>query len=434
MFSKILKTVKKYNMLQKGESVLIALSGGADSVLLAYFLLSVKEQYDLTLKAAHIEHGIRGAQSIADAEFCRRFCKEKNIEFHLLSIDAPALARQNGCGVEEISRIKRYDFFNSLGCDKIATAHSLTDSIETVLFRLARGTSLKGLCGIPPVRDNIIRPLIELKSEEIRDFLDSDNIEYRTDSTNEDIKYSRNFVRHRVIPLMKQLNPSFETAAAHMLDSLNNDNSFLESVSLRALEDASDGGCLSLEKLRALSASVLNRVLAEWLENNGFKVNATLLSACRGLVFQNGRYQISGCTYAVSAAGSLRIADFSDCESCGFVADIHKYPVKEFLNICEFNNKKFDFYCDCDKIVGKVAVRSRKEGDSIALESRGCTKSLKKLFNELHIPPEKRGRVAVVADELGVIGVCGVGSAQRVGIDGGTKSILAINIVSEDKD
>lgn len=414
--------------------MLIALSGGADSVLLAYFLLSVKEQYDLTLKAAHIEHGIRGAESVADAEFCRKFCEEMNVEFHLLSIDAPALAKQHGCGVEEISRIKRYEFFCSLGCDKIATAHNLTDSIETMLFRLARGTSLKGLCGIPPVRDNIIRPLIELKSEEIRDFLDSDNIGYRTDSTNEDIKYSRNFVRHRVVPLMKQLNPSFETAAAHMLDSLNNDNSFLESVSLRALEDASDGSCLSLEKLRLLSLSVLNRVLAEWLANNGFKVNATLLSACRGLVFQNGRYQISGSTYAVSAADRLRIADFSDCESCGFAADIHKYPVKEFLNICEFNKKKFDFYCDCDKIVGKVAVRSRKEGDSIALESRGCTKSLKKLFNELHIPPEKRGRVAVVADELGVIGVCGVGAAQRVGVDGGTKSIIAINIVSEDKD
>ena len=155
-------------------------------MLLLNYLISVKSKFDIRIIVANVEHGIRGAESKNDTEFVRRFCEKNSVEFHCLEIDAVGGAKRAGIGVEEYSRNVRYEFFNSLGGTKIATAHNLSDNVETVIFRLARGTSLNGCRGIPPVRDNIIRPLIECSSDEIRSYCSENGIDFVVDSTNFD--------------------------------------------------------------------------------------------------------------------------------------------------------------------------------------------------------------------------------------------------------
>ena len=166
---KIDKTVEKYNMLKVGDTVAVGVSGGKDSMLLLTYLIGKRDELKLNLICANVEHGIRGEASKSDTAFVKAFCEDNSVEFRGLEIDAVNGAKQAGLGVEEYSRNRRYKFFESLGADKIATAHSLSDNVETVIFRLIRGTSLNGMKGIPPVRGNIIRPLIELSSAEIRD-------------------------------------------------------------------------------------------------------------------------------------------------------------------------------------------------------------------------------------------------------------------------
>ncbi|MDE6766669.1 MAG: tRNA lysidine(34) synthetase TilS, partial [Eubacterium sp.] len=217
MNNRINNTIDKFNMLSPGDRVLVGVSGGADSMLLLSHLISVSNDYGITVAVAHIEHGIRGQESIADAEFVKKFCSDNNIEFHLLSIDAVNEAKKQNMGVEEYSRKRRYAFFNSIPCDKIATAHNLSDNAETVLFRLARGTGLKGMCGIPPVRGKIIRPLIEVSSSDIRSYCENNNIEYRIDSTNCSNDYTRNYIRNTVIPDFGRINSDFENSVSSFI-------------------------------------------------------------------------------------------------------------------------------------------------------------------------------------------------------------------------
>ena len=209
MNKKAINTVEKYNMLSKGDRVLVAVSGGADSMALLEFFISIKDKYDLNLCAAHMEHGIRGGESLSDALFVKKYCEKSGVKLYMKSINAPYLAKKAGMGVEEYSRQARYDFFSTIPCDKIATAHNLTDNVETLLFRLARGTGLKGACAIPPVRDKIIRPFIEISSDEIRAWCNDNNIAYRIDSTNKDDTYSRNLIRLQMLPLFQRLNNGY---------------------------------------------------------------------------------------------------------------------------------------------------------------------------------------------------------------------------------
>ncbi len=415
--------------------MLIALSGGADSVLLTLFLLSIKEKYELKLTAAHVEHGIRGAESAADAQFCEAFCKDNAIDFKVLHINAPAMAKKYKMGVEEYSRKARYAFFESFDCDKIATAHNLSDNVETMLFRIARGTSLKGLCAIPPVRGKIVRPLIEISSSEIRSYLNSKHIAYRTDSTNSDNSYSRNFIRNEIIPRFKEVNADFEANASRLIFSCMADEDFLENHIDGIYHKICIKNKLVIAQFIKLSAGEANRVAAKWLSANGAPVNENTISGVSSLRFKNSRFQISGNLFAVSSAGEIRFADYSRADKpvC-FKVEKNIIPVNDFLNKCEFSSKKFDFYCDCDKIVGSVTVRSRIQGDQITIAGRNCSKSLKKLFNELRIPAESRTRVPVIADDAGVIGVAGVAVSQRVCADQSSKRIMTLNIHTEDKD
>lgn len=425
MNNKVLKTVKKYNMLSKGDRVLIGVSGGADSIALLEFFVSVKEKYDLDICVAHIEHGIRGEDSVNDAEFVKNYCKKLGVNFYLKTIDAPNLAKKAKMGVEEYSRMARYDFFNTIECDKIATAHNLTDNIETLLFRLARGTGLKGACSIPAVRGKIIRPFIEVSSGEIRKWCNDNNIPYRVDCTNSDSAYSRNLIRLEILPLFEKLNANYQDNIENFISDVNEDYAFIDDYVKSIYPKIVKNNEIDLPKLNELDLSIKKRILIMFFDENGYSLNRIHLQSVIDITLKSGKTQIKENVFAISAKGKIRLAKFNDLNK-------KDEFVTKILNIDEFKDKNIDFYCDCDKIVGNIIIRAKQPGDRIKPAGRNVSKTLKKLFNESAYPIEKRDKKIVVCDDFGIVGVIGLCADERVKVDCNTAKILTIKLPSED--
>lgn len=425
MNNKVLKTVEKYNMLSKGDRVLIGVSGGADSIALLEFFVSVKEKYDLDICVAHIEHGIRGEDSVNDAEFVKNYCKKLGVNFYLKTIDAPNLAKKAKMGVEEYSRMARYDFFNTIECDKIATAHNLTDNIETLLFRLARGTGLKGACSIPAVRGKIIRPFIEVSSGEIRKWCNDNNIPYRVDCTNSDSAYSRNLIRLEILPLFEKLNANYQDNIENFISDVNEDYAFIDDYVKSIYPEIVKNNEIDLPKLNELDLSIKKRILIMFFDENGYSLNRIHLQSVIDITLKSGKTQIKENIFAISAKGKIRIAKFNDLNK-------KDEFVTKILNIDEFKDKNIDFYCDCDKIVGNIIIRAKQAGDRIKPAGRNVSKTLKKLFNESAYPIEKRNKKIVVCDDFGIVGVIGLCADERVKVDCNTAKILTIKLPSED--
>lgn len=425
MNNKVLKTVKKYNMLSKGDRVLIGVSGGADSIALLEFFVSVKEKYDLDICVAHVEHGIRGEDSVNDAEFVENYCKKLGVNFYLKTIDAPNLAKKAKMGVEEYSRMARYDFFNTIECDKIATAHNLTDNIETLLFRLARGTGLKGACSIPAVREKIIRPFIEVSSGEIRKWCNDNNIPYRVDCTNSDSAYSRNLIRLEILPLFEKLNANYQDNIENFISDVNEDYAFIDNYVKSIYPKIVKNNEIDLPKLNELDLSIKKRILIMFFDENGYSLNRIHLQSVIDITLKSGKTQIKENVFAISAKGKIRLAKFNDLNK-------KDEFVTKILNIDEFKDKNIDFYCDCDKIVGNIIIRAKQAGDRIKPAGRNVSKTLKKLLNESAYPIEKRDKKIVVCDDLGIVGVIGLCADERVKVDCNTAKILTIKLPSED--
>lgn len=425
MNNKVLKTVKKYNMLSKGDRVLIGVSGGADSIALLEFFVSVKEKYDLDICVAHIEHGIRGEDSVNDAEFVENYCKKLGVNFYLKTIDAPNLAKKAKMGVEEYSRMARYDFFNTIECDKIATAHNLTDNIETLLFRLARGTGLKGACSIPAVRGKIIRPFIEVSSGEIRKWCNDNNIPYRVDCTNSDSAYSRNLIRLEILPLFEKLNANYQDNIENFISDVNEDYAFIDDYVKSIYPKIVKNNEIDLTKLNELDLSIKKRILIMFFDENGYSLNRIHLQSVIDITLKSSKSQIKENVFAISAKGKIRLAKFNDLNK-------KDEFVTKILNIDEFKDKNIDFYCDCDKIVGNIIIRAKQAGDRIKPAGRNVSKTLKKLFNESAYPIEKRDKKIVVCDDFGIVGVIGLCADERVKVDCNTAKILTIKLPSED--
>ena len=232
MLEKVRKAIGEFNMLTEGEAVLCCLSGGADSVTL---LLCLRE-LGYEVSAMHINHGLRGEESDRDERFCVRLCEELGVPLTVKAVDVKGFCLKTGKSVEEGARELRYAAFESSPIKKIATAHTLSDSLETALFNLARGTGAKGICGIPPVRGRFIRPLIGCTRTEIESFLRERGREWVTDSTNLSDDYSRNRIRHGAVPVLTSLNPAAEQAFARLSASLREDDRYLCAEAQRLLD------------------------------------------------------------------------------------------------------------------------------------------------------------------------------------------------------
>lgn len=433
LFATIDKTIEQYQMLQKGDRVLIGVSGGADSMLLLHYFLSVRDPWDLTVCAAHVEHGIRGSDSVADADFVRSFCERHHVLYYQKNIHAPQEAAAAGQGLEEYARHARYAFFHSIDCDKIVTAHNLSDNVETVLFHFARGASLKGLCGIPPVRGKIIRPLLKVSSDDVRAYCAAHQIAYRQDSTNTDMRYTRNYIRSVLVPAFEKINPSFEKAANRLIESACADEAYLSARGAVALSQAAQDGALDCNSLQTFSPPEIRRALIQYCSGFDIQLDTIHLDAVTRLVFESGKVQLPKGFYAVSDGARLtvRCAE-KQPEPPNVRFETHVVSVKKFLNIRKLSQIKIDFYCDYDKISGNIVFRARMAGDRIAPAGRGCTKTLKKLLNEMHMPVSQRGNRMVIADDDGVIGLVGYCCDERVKTDAQTRRVYFVTVHTED--
>lgn len=422
-------------MIKEGESVLCCLSGGADSVALLLCL----SKLGYRVSAMHINHCLRGEESDRDEQFCRQLCRKLGIELTVEKVDVKGYCAKNGFSTEEGARRLRYESFERSDCSRIATAHTLSDSFETALFNLARGTAAKGLCGIPPLRGRIIRPLIECTRADIEQFLSEQGQDYVTDSTNLTDDYSRNRIRHAAVPALKSINPEAERAFARTAKSLRMDDFCLRKEAEALLGKAETPNGYSTSILGSARWAVMSRAITKLLEDNSVSYdNARVNEVCCIARSGIGKLCLSGDLYAIASGGEFRIARLVDTESrevtvesdCEFELFSKKVSIVigDKSQIEHKVHKMFTYIAlDYDKIKGVIAVGTRRPGDSIRLAGRGCTKTLKKLYNE-RIPLEKRASALLIRDDDGVLAIEGLGAAERASVSEDTEKILLFGV------
>lgn len=425
----------KYNMLPYGASVVCALSGGADSVCLMFCLklLSVNSRFEV--EALHINHSIRGQESDDDEEFCRRLCSELDIPFTSVRVDAPAYAKENSLSLEESARKLRYKCFHEHSQGKIiATAHNADDNLETALLNLARGSGITGISGIPPVRDNIIRPLLAVTRAEIESFLKENGLSFVTDSTNLSDDYTRNKIRHSIVPLLAEINPSVVNSFINSSNTLREENSFIADETLKALEKCRDGNTLS--NINNLPELIRKRCIIKLLSDNNISYSHDLLERAMRLADTGGKINVAGDLFLVSDKCSLRLEKISEKTAHSVVSA--KLPLNSKVTLLgkivtaevvdDFAPPADNvYYLALDGLQGRLILRNRVFGDKIQLAGKNFTSSVKKLINE-KIPPELRESLLFIQDDIGTVWAEMLGIAQRTAPRKDSSPLLKITV------
>lgn len=403
MLNEVCAFIRQHSLLKKGDRVVCAVSGGADSVALLYAMKLLADKLEITVSAAHFNHGLRGTESDGDEAFVRALCDRLDIP---LQVGSGAVVTGKK-GLEAAARNARYDFLQSLP-GKIATAHTADDNAETVLMHLVRGTGLKGLGGIMPVNGKVIRPMLRVTRQQVEAFLQENNLRYVTDSSNKTDQFLRNRIRHHVMPLLRQENPRIGENLSDMALRLREDESFFQ-------EFARNNRTTDVLQLRQMSTPIRRRVLSDYLEECGipepeaahvemaenlvfsdkpsakavFPGGVTLCRSYDRLIMLTGESSIA--EKRLKCPGMMEVPALGICVICK--------PAEEIVNTPD----RFTV-----KTVGEVVVRSRRSGDRI--KRPGGTKSLKALLIDRKIPRHQRDLIPVLADEGGILGVLGVGA------------------------
>ena len=380
------KQLKAYRMVSPGDTVICAVSGGADSVALLFGLYLLKEKLGITLQAAHFNHHLRGTESDRDEAFVRQFCDRYEIP---LTVGEGEIVPGKK-GLEAAAREARYAFLRSLP-GKIATAHTADDNAETVLMHLVRGTGLKGLGGIAPVNGKVIRPMLNITRRQVEAFLQEYNLRFVEDSSNRGDDFLRNRLRHHVMPILKAENPKFSENTSAMAQRLRQDEAALaQKADFDELPD--------VQTLKAMAPAVRSRVLERFLKASGVKEpEKEHIQLVESLVFSekpSAQAQFPDGVTVTRVYDRLQAAEKQRMPRCRITCG----PAEEIVN----TDDTFTV-----RPVGTIFVRSRRSGDEMRLP--GGTKSLKKLFIDRKIPAALRDCVPVVADDAGVLGVYGIG-------------------------
>ncbi len=396
----MLNKLKAFMADYRGQAIVCAVSGGADSMALLWGLYLLKDALDLELSAAHFNHGLRGAESDRDEAFVREFCAGYGIPFALRRGKVEAGKK----GLEAAAREVRYGFLKSLP-GKIATAHTADDNAETLLMHLVRGTGLKGLGGIAPVNGNLLRPMLNITRREVLDFLKEYSIPYVEDSSNAEDDFLRNRLRHRVMPLLKAENPSLSQNLSAMALRLRQDDQALNAW-------AEEQMTWQVKELRAMEPAIRSRVLAKILLEAGIKEpESAHIAKLEALVFS------SKPSAKADFPGGARVARNYDTLVLCTGGERLEPQILTCPGVCLLPGVKIT--CSPNGHSGRTAssfpvtprgsilVRSREAGDALRL--LGGTKRLKKLFIDEKIPAAQRERIPVLADDEGVLGVAGFG-------------------------
>ncbi|MBQ5778220.1 MAG: tRNA lysidine(34) synthetase TilS [Oscillospiraceae bacterium] len=444
MVTKVFDTIRKFN-IEKDAKILVALSGGVDSSVMLDVLLRIKDELSVSVCAAHLNHMLRGEDADSDEAFVREKCKKYGIEFLSERIDVMSLSEETGQSTELAARNARYDFLSrakrEMRATHIATAHNANDNLETILFNLTRGGGLRGLCGIPPVRDDIIRPLIGCTRKEIEEYAKMQGVSFCTDKTNDETEYSRNKLRHFVVPTLLELNPAAVENAARTSEILRADCAFMSDaaatyankISTSATSCRRDG--LTGEK--ALASRVCDFFAAKALGKETFSLeykHVQMILMLAGGNSPSGKLNLPGglvvrrsyeeIIFEKETVASENIPlSLSEGESLwgDYVISVKKSEKSQ-----KIHNLLNTFFVPYDKIQGNLQIRPRKEGDEIKLPKRR-TKSIKKLFVDEKLPRPERDKVPVIADDEKVFAVLGFGGDERFSAGSGGGYFIEIN-------
>lgn len=417
-----------------GEQIVVGVSGGADSMTLLHCLYNSNKNFQLIV--AHVNHNIRGKESDDDQKFVENWCKERSIRFICKSVDVVKISENQKISVELSGRNERYKFFDEIG-GRIATAHTLSDCVETMLFNISRGTGLKGLCSIPDVRGKIVRPLLSFTRDEIEIYCDEQGLDYRNDTTNFMDKYTRNRIRHHVVSELKNINNQFEKHVLCLLNGLKKDEEYLNNIAKYELSKNIVEHGLKLKLVVKLEYSIKIRVIDLFLKKNNispsYEILIRVLELCET---GKGRQSLPQNNMAIIRKGILFIEKMYLVKDFDIVLPDNMEFLYKNLHIIKccieqydyFVNKikhSFLFVADYDKILGDIHIRNRIPGDKLKLLNRP-TKKLKVLMQEKRVSFLERSRMVVMSDDLGPFWVSTFGLDIRVLVDNSTERVLLI--------
>lgn len=446
---KVFSFMEARAMVQPGDKVILGVSGGADSVCLLFLLLEYRKKLPMELAVVHVNHGLR-PDAGADAAYVETLCRAQGVPFFLVEEDVGKLAAEEKCSEEDAGRRLRYRAFREVmqreGGTKVAVAHNAEDRAETMLLHLFRGSGLRGLCGIEPVRGDVIRPILCLERGEVEAYLRERGIAWRTDSTNDGDAHTRNRIRHHVLPYAQR--EVSGRAVAHMCrtaDLISETEDFLRQQTALARERCMRDGNVNVEAFSELPAVLQKRVILELLEElspTGKDVSAVHVEDVRRLFAEAGNRSVSlpfgirfrrrygeviperplkGVAHGEAPDGETDVPPLPN-------VTLEILPRKTGGKIPE---KKYTKWFDCDKIKGVPTLRFRQTGDYLTIsDGRGrmVHKSLKDYMITEKIPREERGRVPVLAEGNHVLWLVGYRISEYYKVDGSTRRILQARI------
>lgn len=441
-----LQTIEKYKMIKQGDTVAVCLSGGADSMALFHLMCVYREVLKIDLLAIHINHGLR-KESDDEELFIKEYCKNAGVECIVHRLDMNSRQKPQGFSTEMWARKLRYEFFEKTAAErkaKLATAHTLSDKCETVVFNLSRGTNLKGVCGIPAVRGNIIRPLINCTREDIENYCRENSIPYVTDMSNFSEEYSRNKIRLKVIPVLKDINSDSEHLIGDFTEEMEQIYTFLTQLSDTLFRNSVTLGGFDIATVKKQDDVVIKFFLRNVLDRYNCLSRENIEDILKGIKEEKFSRQLSKDIICEVKDGYLsfykpkKYKRENDGEKVPLEYDtetffLSKIFIAEKISREELEkNKKIDKNylnncIDCDTISSKLFLRTRKTGDEITLYRRNVTKTVKKLFTEDKLPLKVRDNLAILSDEKdNVIWLEDYGVNKKFAVSEKTENIAVI--------
>lgn len=448
MQNKVWKTMEKFHMCPYGGSIVVGVSGGADSIALLHILKGFAHKQNWKIKVIHVHHGLRGAEADRDREFVEEICRKWEIACKVCYFDVAAEAKKRGLGTEEMGRILRYETFErERDNGKIAVAHNQNDQAETILMRLCRGAGVSGLVGIHPVRGHIIRPLLFCTREEIETYCAQHELLYCQDSTNFENNYSRNRVRNQVLPILEEIYPKATEHIAQTTERIAAEEEYLQKQAKEQFQKAlkkqeKNQIVFCVASLVRMHKVMRNRVFAMAFDYLGTKkdISAIHFQLLEGLLQQETGKSLS-LPHKMLAQKNYEVLQIKKGESnhTGFC-----YPLEEQEEryIPEANisvrmwistEKNIENHADCctkqfdyDRIGCKLFCRTRQKGDSIAI--RNGRKKLKDFLIDEKIPREERDMLPLIAVEGEILWVVGKRISAAYQPDKATKRFLTVQI------
>jgi tRNA(Ile)-lysidine synthase len=455
MWKKITAYMQKWNMVNPGSRILVGFSGGADSTALLQFLWKYSKEQSISILAVHVNHGIRGEEALRDQRFCEAFCRERNIPFQSVCRDIPAEAKAKGISTEEAGREARYEIFGQYlsegKADRVALAHHRNDQAETMLFRLMRGTGLRGLRGMEPVRGAYIRPFLCVTRKEIEQWLEEEGLSWVEDGSNQEFLYTRNRIRYQLLEPMEEIRPGAVVNMAKTAERLLELEDYLEQELSKVweicVEEKEQKIAIRLSDFAGLHPAMQKILTMHCLEKlmnskESTNINANhaeqICALARGR--RGSRIMLPGGICAVLGYenlvlkygyGSSKKEEAVGCTIPGrvyFLGNLFEFSLEEWQKNDEIPVNRYTKWFDYDKIKDGIVLRTREPGDYLA-NADGAHKKLKDYLIDCKVPREERDKCILLADGSHIIWVVGMRISEEYKITEQTRRILKVRRV-----